>query len=186
MNEDDIVNFKTAELAKEKGFNGHYFHRKGEDSSRWWDSKYCYDPDDETSEKQLWCDNTSNSTNERLERLISAPTQSLLQKWLRKNHDINIFIHPTYRKGKCDYDSFKRTGYTYQITKGDCNYLVYGDFLQHLESDWFESNEMEENEVDKETFDEYLERRGKSIHLEYEDALEQALQDGLELITKDE
>ena len=87
---EQLITFDTAKLAKEKGFNDHFYHKKGEDSSRWWKCKHCYDPEDETKTLQLWSDNIFNSTDERLERLVSAPTQSLLQKWLLEVKHINI------------------------------------------------------------------------------------------------
>ena len=89
---DTIITFETAKLAKQKGLNDHFFHRPGESSERIVESKFCYDPNDKTKELQSWSYNIGNSTNERLERLISAPTQSLVQKWLREVHEIHIQI----------------------------------------------------------------------------------------------
>jgi len=86
------VTFEQAKALKEKGLNNHFYHRKGEDSSRWIECKYCYDPGDETKTLQLWSDNIFNSTDERLERLISAPEQWQVLEWLRVNHGIWIYI----------------------------------------------------------------------------------------------
>ena len=73
--EDTLVIFETAKLAKEKGFNagcdGRWYIEPGSD----W--KY--------SKQGLFkCDNTGDS--------IARPTQSLLQKWLRETHNINVWV----------------------------------------------------------------------------------------------
>jgi hypothetical protein len=100
--------FEQAKLLKEKGLNDHFYHRQGEDSTRWVSCKYCYDPLDESKTLQLWSDNIESSTKERLERLISAPEQWQVVEWLRVNHGIWIEL----RMGKdsnsvwFDYDIF--------------------------------------------------------------------------------
>ena len=70
--EEQYVTFKTAKLAKEKGFNEicHYFYRTDGTSTN---------HTERNSASGLWC---------------AAPTQSLLQRWLRETH--NIFIEITY------------------------------------------------------------------------------------------
>lgn len=60
---DQLISFKTAKLAKERGFN--------------WSSTYTYEKD-------------YNKTIEII--LYKAPTQSLLQKWLREVHNTHISI----------------------------------------------------------------------------------------------
>jgi len=64
---DELVSFETAKLAKEKGFDIY--------------QPYRYD-----DEKRIYHgrDQTFN---------INAPTQSLLQKWLREVHNIHIQVH---------------------------------------------------------------------------------------------
>ena len=77
MNE-QLVSKKTSTLAKEKGFNEEtydYFNQNGE----------C-----ETSlEKEYF--NKGIHTSENI-ITISCPTQSLLQKWLREKHNINVLV----------------------------------------------------------------------------------------------
>lgn len=64
---------------------------------------------------------------------ITVPTQALLQTWLRKKHNIDVYILPVFRD-KCGYDSFKRDGYTYEIMKIEpCQYLVWSDLNQCAE-----------------------------------------------------
>jgi len=75
MNE-QLISFETAKLAKENGFDGT-------------GCTHCYDPHNPI-ESQTWSDNIGCSTEERLARLIDAPSQSLLQKWLREEHNIHV------------------------------------------------------------------------------------------------
>lgn len=75
---EQLISKETAVLAKEKGFNEEtydYFNQNGE----------C-----ETSlEKEYF--NKGIHTSENI-ITISCPTQSLLQKWLREKHNIDISI----------------------------------------------------------------------------------------------
>ena len=68
--EDTLINFETAKLAKEKGvkldINGLY----------WEDGSY------DSGENAL--------VYEEFQDVMSAPTQSLLQKWLREVHNIYV------------------------------------------------------------------------------------------------
>ena len=66
--EEQLVSFDTAKLAKEKGF-----HRNIKGGDR-------YEADGTISQNGFWSYNTS------------APTQSLLQKWLRDTHNLQIEI----------------------------------------------------------------------------------------------
>lgn len=95
---EQLITFKVAKLAKEKGFN--------------WEVYYSYDERVELAE---YAKNFNLDTDEvvdiRLDHLkidfngisnnfISAPTQSLLQKWLREVHNIHIqifFINNSFR-----------------------------------------------------------------------------------------
>jgi len=92
--EEQLISFETAKLAKEKEFNintkkFYYINAK------WY-------KDGEIGEgfsDDYWGDNTDLNWN-GLDRLpikpfsecVSAPTQSLLQKWLREVHHIDVFI----------------------------------------------------------------------------------------------
>jgi len=79
---DEIIKFETAKLAKEKGFN-------------WKVENYFYD---EFHKQTIYKDKlTDYSKHEKgnLYECVSAPTQSLLQRWLREKHNLHIVIIPT-------------------------------------------------------------------------------------------
>ncbi len=92
--EDTRITFETAKLAKEKGFPQEpnklkipYYNYKGEFKGdvKDWLRKYLRNED--TSDVES----------------VSAPTQSLLAKWLREVHQINVYCMPcenNYKKGK--------------------------------------------------------------------------------------
>ena len=79
---DERILFDTAKLAKEKGFmeSGDYplwYHSNGEEASIW---------------KDFWNIKKEEYPNHEA---ILRPTQSLLQRWLRDVHKIDIFITKT-------------------------------------------------------------------------------------------
>ena len=92
---DELISFETAKLAKEKGFDecvlNHYYDRENSTSSA---SKY-----------EMFMDDVKNSEMEPIE--YSAPTQSLLQKWIRELHGINVEVK-TYAFGYwvCHHNAF--------------------------------------------------------------------------------
>lgn len=71
---EDLISFKTAKLAKEKGFD--------------WECRYLYKSEIGWEEGQ-GVDYNWNSFNS-----YSAPTQSSLQKWLREEHNILVYVDP--------------------------------------------------------------------------------------------
>jgi len=75
--QEQLVSFETAKLAKEKGFN--LMVTTG----------YVFDSTDE--EWILIGENSPSFINNR-EDGLAAPTQSLLQKWLREVH--NLYVNP--------------------------------------------------------------------------------------------
>jgi len=70
---EQLISFKTAKLAKEKGFNEIVSTAYGR------------------SQESLYESNCTNRNSENI--FLSAPTQSLLQKWLREVHNIHIEVH---------------------------------------------------------------------------------------------
>ena len=74
---DELISFETAKLAKEKGFNEY--------------CKYVHDTFDNIEE---WDDGDEKHKNSYKNASVyySAPTQSLLQKWLREVHGIYIDV----------------------------------------------------------------------------------------------
>jgi hypothetical protein len=73
--EDKLIDFKTAVLAKEKGFN--------------WETLYCYLENGEL-QYSSGDDGDHDGYNHNKWDNISAPTQSLLQAWLREKYNIHI------------------------------------------------------------------------------------------------
>lgn len=78
---DQLISFNTAKLAKEKGFDGlsyAHYSRKGILTIQ------------EHPESEQFLQYVRGNTT----LSISAPTQSVLQKYLRDIHDIHIMIEP--------------------------------------------------------------------------------------------
>ena len=107
--EDTLISFKTAKLAKKKGFNKkvlfsyEYSDKKSflycggvlYNSSK---NKYGYT---ENLEYNLY-----NHNSHKKLKVYSAPSQSLLQKWLREKHNIEVYIIPWIYNNKTVYDFF--------------------------------------------------------------------------------
>lgn len=107
---DTLVSFKTAKLAKEKGFNiltHSYYFEDGEfkENSLTGTNGY-YGEDYEFNLEEFyenwndkWLTKKSGdrcfgcSKSRGYFETFSAPTQSLLQKWLREMHKIEVFVH---------------------------------------------------------------------------------------------
>ena len=98
-----LISFETAILAKEKGF------KNACDSFVNKDNEYIFMPD------LLYPNNSEFSHNseedpevvewkELMKTLVLAPTQSLLQKWLREVHKISIKIDDYYTNSKVRFD----------------------------------------------------------------------------------
>lgn len=121
---EQLINFETAKLAKEKGvkldINGLY----------WEDGSY------DSGENAL--------VYEEFQDVMSAPTQSLLQKWLREVHDIFISINTTsdFRwnsddEGDQEYlpvHQFRivknKDNYKYDVTDWSSVYDIYEEALE--------------------------------------------------------
>jgi hypothetical protein len=107
--EDTLISFETAKLAKKKGFNKkvlfsyEYSDKKSflycggvlYNSSK---NKYGYT---ENLEYNLY-----NHNSHKKLKVYSAPSQSLLQKWLREKHNIEVYIIPWIYNNKTVYDFF--------------------------------------------------------------------------------
>ena len=82
--EDTLITFETAKLAKEKGFPQEpnrrkvpYYNYKGEFNGDVTDFLRKYLREEDTSDVES----------------VSAPTQSLLSKWLREEHNIHLISY---------------------------------------------------------------------------------------------
>ena len=105
--EDQLITFETAKLAKEKGFDIHtldYYFEDGEfrrneltGTNGYYGEEYSFSYEEflenwndkfvtkKNGDRCLGCDKSKNYFE-----TYSAPTQSLLQRWLRKKHNIHI------------------------------------------------------------------------------------------------
>lgn len=142
---DELVKFETAKLAKEKGFDGH----TGYDHVGWHGFVYYH--------KDIG--KLYNSANiEYFANRIAAPTQSLLQRWLREKHKIHVLPSVT-----CNIEG---SIYFCSITS------FFEDSLKHK---WIEDEEFKELKE--------IGIRNYKIFKTYEQALEQGLLEALKLIS---
>tara|TARA_R110000796_G_scaffold118353_3_gene231973 strand:- start:4804 stop:5190 length:387 start_codon:yes stop_codon:yes gene_type:complete len=74
---DELIEFETAKLAKEKGFD------------ELTPNLYIVDPDVRTAKANENGRTNSNYIERKDYKVYSRPTQSLLQRWLREVHKIN-------------------------------------------------------------------------------------------------
>ena len=110
--EDQIISFETAKLAKEKGFNIstlNYYFEDGDlkeneltGTNGYYGEEYCFSFNKflenwnnewltkKDGDRCFGC----NKSNGYLET-FSAPTQSLLQRWLREVHNLHIYLDTT-------------------------------------------------------------------------------------------
>ena len=78
---DELISFETAKLAKEKGFDLKLYSEGWEYEDKHGDTFWCN------------CNPTSDTTKERFNiRKEVFCTQSLLQRWLREKHDIDVLV----------------------------------------------------------------------------------------------
>jgi len=111
--EDTLINFETAKLAKEKGF-------------------------DIFTEKMYRQDGILGNSDFSRESTFRAPTQSLLQKWLREVHNCFIDILP-HRDGDSKNKQWKNKEdvfWTVEVDYYGKNFEIeltdYSDFIQHF------------------------------------------------------
>jgi hypothetical protein len=108
--EDTLVIFETAKLAKEKGYP--------QTTGKMFDNG-----------KLKKVSISLGHPSDYKDRFYSAPTQSLLQKWLREVHDIQVNPNHTYTKSNICL------GYNLSIESGKYNYLgkyIYGDSYEDV------------------------------------------------------
>ena len=115
--EDTRITFETAKLAKEKGFNAlcyDAFNSKGNLYSNGW-CEYLYDNKVEIPFRSGVLESQD----------ILAPTQSLLAKWLREEHNIIVLVDYegidgyyykfySYKEGNKNYDASDKNYNTYE------------------------------------------------------------------------
>lgn len=93
---EELINYETAKLAKEKGFTVEtkyrYYNCMAYEEMQYGHGKYHDDElGYETIEEKLeWL--RDSKPNRPVKEDFPAPTQSLLQKWLREVHKIDIYV----------------------------------------------------------------------------------------------
>lgn len=117
--EEQLVSFETAKLAKEKGFD--------------WKVRHHY-RDGNMYDKTLICSGNPYNMNSEEEQkmwitnLYSTPTQSLLQKWLREEHNLHICIAYGDLSNKYMGDIMSRDGK--MLVDIECIHKTYEEALE--------------------------------------------------------
>lgn len=129
---DQLISFETAKLAKKKGFN--------EETSHYYDlidnklkhtiEGFSNPNEDCMIDIELEWHNHSNFNR------LAAPTQSLLQKWLREKHELHVGIY--YRN--VDKSWITEIFYTREYMKnGRLPYTVHKTYEEALEQGLIEA-----------------------------------------------
>lgn len=191
--EEQLIDFETAKLAKDRGFTiptHSYYFEDGEfrehaltGTNGYYGDEYKF----ELSEfNENWNDTWLTKKNggrcfgcskdRGYFETFSAPTQSLLQRWLRETHNIHINIrYEEYVQQNIGYKFFH-----YDISNGVFtdvteNQELFGDLLEEC------SEEIPGNHLNDEEFSKLIFDRNFAFKT-YEDALEHGLQEALKLI----
>ena len=109
--EEQLINYETAELAKKCGFDWQTlnFYHKGKNPYTTTGLEYQSDRDTFSN----WNNGQGSYPTKSEDVLCSAPSQSILQRWLREVKDENI-IPPlwfSYQGYACDIMGFDNTEY---------------------------------------------------------------------------
>jgi hypothetical protein len=113
---EELITFETAKLAKEKGFciELYDFYYQSKSNAK----PYITQGIEYQSDKNCkWDWNLNGGESGMLTKIIpypndesgiyySAPTQSLLQKWLREVHNIHVSIVEGFQDGKIYYEAW--------------------------------------------------------------------------------
>ena len=87
---EELITLETAKLAKEKGFD--------------WCVLFGYKPDGSRVDYDI--EGGYYNYNQLDQENLSAPTQALLQRWLREVHNIDVYCIPWIYENKRVYDFF--------------------------------------------------------------------------------
>ena len=110
---DKLIQFSTAKLAKQKGFNI--------ETQKYWANYYTGEPlmkwkliskEDKTMEYMEW----------------AAPTQSLLQRWLREEHNLHVDMYRNAIGFQCNLDKAGCGTHIRKVT--DCEEDTYEQALE--------------------------------------------------------
>lgn len=138
--EEQLVSFEVAKLAKEKGFNEKCSHSYKQVSPielyQHQDKKYT------NSFQKVWVDVQRKNTDmlNANEFRCSAPTQSLLQKWLREEYKIDL--------DSCTTFSRKYSFMIYKGAKPYPDYIIddFDSYEEALETALLEALKLIDNE----------------------------------------
>ena len=138
---EQLISFETAKLAKEKGFNIFCI-----ECYKWSKQHSEFDGETEPENKRISHNGYDKDVNgypyrtlselfplqhNIIENHFSAPTQSLLQKWLREKHDINLRVASNSKTSHFPVnellDLYKTIGYSQKDTK------IYKTYEEALE-----------------------------------------------------
>lgn len=114
--EDQLITFKTAKLAKEKGFNELSFNYFLMDGTA-----------EEDLEKNYFNNNIQTYKNINT---ISQSSQSLLQKWLRDIHNIIVLISPYIGETAEGWSGEIYINRQFGLTGGISDYDTYEEALE--------------------------------------------------------
>jgi len=129
---EELVTYKTAVLAKEKGFKSievaAYYNTCNEKGN----PGITLITDDGIDDWNALEEGKYGYFTSKEEKLYSAPTQSLLQKWLREKHDLHIQIAHSWKIQKQFWSNGVTNLKTLQFLQG--HYLLYKTYEEALEA----------------------------------------------------
>jgi len=136
--EDTLITFETAKLAKEKGFKEYcfsYYDLKGTKKDNYLENGSSTDV-----EFRVDLEDLLDNWNKGIQNTYSAPTQSLLAKWLREVHKIHITVDPIYNKEGTEVEHYEFMVFTNNKSKTNAlldrlngSYDKYKTYEQALE-----------------------------------------------------
>ena len=118
---DDVVSYETAKLAKELGYEGYVglgIGKKG-----WYYNHEGILNGDCTEDLKLIVNAVVAGLPRPASRLISAPTQSVLQRWLRENHNIDVSVE--YKPNIKKWDFFPNDMNMNGVAYCKCRHTYY-------------------------------------------------------------
>lgn len=129
--QEELIAFKTAKLAKEKGFNEPCWEAYGVYSQLGvLKGNECL----QTSFENEFGGTFDQQDYDR-DNFYLAPTQSLLQRWLRETHEIHITLH----KGVADKYWYKIFSHLYLGINNTVESKLYNNYEEALEKGLFEA-----------------------------------------------
>lgn len=124
---EELISFETAKLAKEKGFSEKtmYWHYIEEGN---------YDPINSAI--------IPTDFNERFGDRYSLPTQSLLQKWLREEYEIHVYITPYGKRVKEKFEEWSVSMIRELKLSSEENHMNHWDDRKFWDSVTFKTYEL--------------------------------------------